>query len=287
MKPVLVLGATGKVGRHVVSGLADARVPVRAITRDATRAKETFAAENLSIAGAEFIQADVRDLDAIRVAAEGCGQAYVASSDVPEQVEMEVNAVKAALEAGVGPIVKLSSCDAAPDAPFSWARQHDEIEREISSLTTEFSHLRPHYFMQNLFTEVIDNVIYLPAGDGRLGIIDARDIAATAVKLLVDETPLRRTAELTGPEPVSFSRIASAITAATNTEVVYEPCTEQEFLDRMTARGQSSSEIARVYRDVSDGVLDMHTDEVEKITGRAPRTIEQFALDYAERFSSR
>ncbi len=297
-KLVLVLTATGQVGRHVVSGLSEAGVSVRAVTRDAARAKKLFKAEDLSTDGVEFIQADLRDADAIEAAAEGCGQAYVASSDAPDQVAMEAGAARAALDAGATHIVKLSSCDAAADAPFTWARHHAEIERRIAGMTTEFSFLRPHYFMQNLFSltkEIGDTgAISLPSGEGRIGMIDARDIAAAAVKLLVEGEPLRRTVELTGPEPVSFSRVAQAISAAVSgtrsNPIAFLSIKDEKYLRRLIDKDNMSQEqaeeIARVYQDVRNGVLDVQTDEVEKITGRRPRTFERFAQDYAEKFSS-
>ena len=280
----MVLTATGQVGRHVVAGLLEAGTQVRALTRDAARAEALFFTEGLALDGVDFVEADVRDLHAIRTVARGCDQAYVATVDDADQVQIETDAVRMLLEADVEHIVKLSSCDAAPDAPFSWARQHAAIEEQIAGMTDEYSFLRPHYFMQNLFSDVIGRVISLPAGDGRIGMIDARDIAAVAAKLLADESPLRRTAELTGPEPVSFSRVAAAISAATDAPIAYEPPTEQEYLRRMAEGNNMSVEVAGIYRQVKDGMLDVYSDEVEKITGRQPRSIEQFAIDYAERF---
>ncbi len=288
MKPVTVFTATGSVGCHVVSGLSEAEVPVRAVTRDVSRARTLFDSENLAIDGVEFLQLDLTDRTAVASAVEGSGQVYLASNDSPEQVETEVTIAEASLEAGATHIVKLSSCDAAPDALFSWARHHAAIEQRIAALTTDFSFLRPHYFMQNLFSfaDEIESTgaISLPAGDGRIAMIDACDIAAVAVALLVPGTPIRRTAELTGPEPVSFATVAAAISAATGADANYRPCTEQEFLSN--PYGEPSPEIARVYRDVADGVLDVRTDEVEAISGQRPRSVEQFAKDYADRFKA-
>lgn len=280
----MVLTATGKVGRHVVDGLSANSVPIKAVTRDEARARALFAAEGLDTADVEFVEADVSDLPTIRAAAQGCGQAYVATVDDADQVQIETGAVRTLLETGIYHIVKLSSCDAASDAPFSWARQHAAIEQQIADMTTEFSILRPHYFMQNVFSDLIDGVISLPAGKGLIGMIDARDIAAVAVKLLTDESPLRRTAELTGPEPVSFSRVAAAISAATNAPVVYEQLTKAQYLHRMAKGKNMSVEVVGIYQQVKDGMLDVYSDEVEKITGRQSCSIEQFAIDYATRF---
>ncbi len=294
MKPVLVTTATGQVGQHVAAGLSEAGVPVRALTRDSANAKKLFEMEGLSTSGIEFLQADMRDDTEIRQAVEGCGQAYIASFDSPDQVKIEVNIARIALGAGADHIVKLSSCDAAPTAPFSWARHHFDIEQQIASMTADFSFLRPHYFMQNLFAFANEinatGAISLPTGDGRIGMIDARDIAAVAVKLLQAETPIRRTAELTGPKPVTFTEVASAICAASGTDVEFQPTTDQTYLRRLIEHDNMSpehaEEIARVYRDVRNGVLDIQTGEVEQITGRPPRSIEQFAIDHAERFKA-
>ena len=48
---------------------------------------------------------------------------------------------------------------------------------------------------------------------------------------------------------------------------------------------KQATEVARVYRDVRNGMLDIHTEEIEKITGREPRSVEQFAIDCAVRFT--
>jgi uncharacterized protein YbjT (DUF2867 family) len=292
LKPVLVLTATGRIGRHVVAGLSEAGVQVRAVTRDEKRAREMFTSQGLAMGVVEFVQADVHDGAAVRAAAEGCGQAYIASSDDPEQVQMEVEAARVALDAGAEHIVKLSSCDAAADAPFSWARHHAAIEEQIVGMTGEYSILRPHYFMQNLLSLAGEirctGAISIPTGEGRIGMIDARDIAAVAVKLLTEENPVRRTVELTGPEPVSFARVVAEISGAIGAPVTFLATTDEKYLRRLIdeesmAAGQAA-EVARVYTDVRDGVLDVQTDEVEKIIGRRPRTVEQFAIDYAAQF---
>ena len=118
MKPIIVLGATGKVGKHVVNELAGKSVPVLAITRDATMARELMASEDLNTNCVEFVEIDVADSTAIRSVAHGCGQAYVATVDTPDQVHIEVEAVREFVDLGVGHIVKISSCDAALDAAF-------------------------------------------------------------------------------------------------------------------------------------------------------------------------
>lgn len=290
---VLVTAATGSVGRHVVGGLSRAGIAVRAVTRDPARAAGLFDRESLSAIGVEFIQADMADRDAMRRAASGCSQAYIASADSPQQVQQEVDSARAALDAGATHVIKLSSCDAAPAAPYAWARHHAEIEAQIMAMTPDFTFLRPHFFMQNLFSFADElkrsGVVSVPAADGRLGMIDARDIAAVAVKLLLDAAQLRRTVELTGPCPASYVDVAAAISSATGQKIRYENISEGAYLRTLTERQKvapdDAADIIRLYRDVRSGMFDTRTGEVEAITGNRPRSIGQFAQDYARRFS--
>jgi uncharacterized protein YbjT (DUF2867 family) len=159
-------------------------------------------------------------------------------------------------------------------------------------MTENFSFLRPHFFMQNLFDfagEVRHNgAVSVSAGDGRMGMIDARDIAAVATRLLLNGKPLRRGTELTGPAPVSFSEVASALSAATGQEVRYRDISEQEHLRRLVEEEKvtpdTAADIVSDYRDVRNGTRAIRTGEVEAITGRPPRSIRQFAADYAHQF---
>lgn len=291
--PILVTAATGSVGRHIVDGLSKVGVMVRAVTRDLERAADLFARENLSTAGVEFVEADMGEHRAVLRAATGCAQAYIASADSPHQVEQEVQAARAALDAGATHVIKLSSCDAAPDAPYAWARHHAEIEAQIATMTPNFTFLRPHFFMQNLFSFTDElkqsSTISVPAADGRLGMIDARDIAAAAVKLLLDAAPLRRIVELTGPHPASYAEVAAAISSATDQKIRYENISEGAYLrtltDEQKVAPDDAADIIRLYRDVRRGMFDTRTGEVEALTGNPPRSIGQFAQDYARRFS--
>lgn len=291
MKPVLVTAATGQVGRYVVKGLEAESVPVRALTRDVKRAEALF--ESLGVKNAEVVQGDFTDAYSLRLAAKDCGQLFLASADHADQIEMEMNVVHACLEAGDVHIVKLSSCDASAGAPYSWARNHVAVETQIVMRTTDnFSFLRPHFFMQNLFA-FADEVrrassISVSAADGKYGMIDARDIANSAVHVLLNEKPIRRTAELTGPEPTSFSDVTSALSSALKREIRYENISDEEHLRILTEKQNVSQEdaadIIRNYQDMRTGAFAVSTDEVERLTGTQPRSIKQFAVDFAAEF---
>jgi uncharacterized protein YbjT (DUF2867 family) len=293
MKLALVTGATGQVGRHVVHGLVEKSVPARALTRDPVKAERLFADIGIRNGDIEIVRGDFTDPASLHAAADGCAQVFVASADHPDQLRLEMNVVRAALEAGDCHIVKLSSCDAAPDAPYAWGRNHVAVESQVIMRTTDnFSFLRPHFFMQNLLSfanEVRDRgSLSAPAGTGRIGMIDARDIAAVAVEVLSSGKPLRRAAELTGPRPVSFAEAVAALSAAIGRQVRYADISGDEHMRILTEERNvtpgPAADIIRNYQDMRAGAFDTRTDEVERITGQRPRSIEQFAQDYAGEF---
>ena len=177
--PILVVGATGTVGREVVRQLAAHGARVRAFVRDEQRGRRILGRFKV-----EYAVGDLAAPASVARAARGCAGLFLLTQDGPRQVEHAVGAARAGADAGVGHIAVLSSSSSAPDAPFSWSRDHHAIERQVETLGVAYSHLRPHYFMQNLLdvlhVEADAAVLRLPMGSGRLSAIDVRDVAACA-----------------------------------------------------------------------------------------------------------
>ncbi len=277
---VLVTGVTGLVGGSVARSLVARGVGVRALVRDLERGRMAMLGM-----GIEFAIGDFDQPETIAAAASGCEGMFLVSSDGDRQVLQETTAAKSAVGAGVKHIVKLSSSDAG-QRPYAWSRAHAEIESAIEQLTVGYSFLRPHYFMQNFFSllKVVStnaNVVMTletPAGDGAIGAIDAYDIGECAAALLANCKPLEAHALLTGPENITMSRVAGAFGAVLNRDITYVNLDPSDYRSQLeTDDPGNAGDIADVYEEVRVGTMAVQSDNVEKIAGNPPRSIEQFA----------
>ena len=119
-------------------------------------------------------------------------------------------------EAGVRKIVRVSALRAALDGPTDNTRQHGRTDNAIQSSGLTYVVLRPHFFMQNLFMSAqsiaSDGNLYWSMGDGKLAIIDARDIVASVEQCVVSDDYDNQIMRLTEPVSISFQEIADSCT---------------------------------------------------------------------------
>ena len=280
--PVLVLGATGTVGRELVRQLAAGGASVRALVRDRGRARGV-----LGRLAVEYALGDLAEPETVQRAARGCAQLFLLTPDGPRQVEQATGAAQAAAEAGVAHIVSLSSSDSARDAPFAWAQAHYAIEEHVESLGVHYTHLRPHYFMTNLLdalqVELGSLVLRVPMGRGRISAVDVRDIAACAAAVLAGE-PLGRPAVLTGGESFTLAEAAAVLAEHSGIPIRHDDEDPPQHLESMLARGVERAEaesVSLLYELGRSGYLDRVTGEVEAISGRPPRRLGEFAAEVA------
>jgi NAD(P)H dehydrogenase (quinone) len=274
---ILVTGVTGKTGRRVVESLVTRGVGVRGLVRDLERGK--MATLGMAV---ELVLGDFDDPATVAEAATGCDGMYLVVADGKNQVRQEVDAARAAVEAGVEHIVKLSSSDADERRSY-WAVAHSDIEQAIAKMDVGYSVVRPNYFMDgflDLFkVDSSGNItMEVPIGDGKIGAIDPYDIAETSAALLAGGIPLNGHALLTGTENISMNRVADAFASVSGRKITYvspDPATYRAALE--IEGSASAGDIADIYEEVRSGTAEMVSNEVERITGTPARSIEQFA----------
>jgi uncharacterized protein YbjT (DUF2867 family) len=285
-KTVLLTGLTGNVGRYLVGSLAGADLKLRALVRSAA------AAESLTGQGIEAFIGDLDDPSTLAPAFEGAETLWLVTQLGPRAPENSMNAVWAARQAGVGHVVRLSAIGAAHDAPTRNGRLHALSDAEVAASGMNWTILRPHFFMQNLLASV-DSVagqgaMYMNMGEGGLGMIDARDIADAAAAVLADPSKHAGTVyTLTGPSSVTLSGAAAAISAAIGKPVKYIPVPSEAARGAMVGAGLTAwvaDALIEYGEAYASGWGDFTTADLSKIGRREPRSIEQFAADFAPAF---
>lgn len=260
----LVLGATGKTGRHVVSALAARGVTVRAASR-----------------ATGFHWEDPSTWDDVLAGVRGV---YLVEND--ENPDPVADFAKRAAAAGARRLVFLSarSGDAVTLAPKR------ESERAVAEAGVPWTALRPSWFTQN-FTEfpvfadpLATGVLRLPTGDGREPFIDTRDIAEVAAAALLDEGHEGRIYELTGPRALSFPEFLAEYAEATGRALRFEPVSEESYRAESAAAGvpdEFTELLIRLFREIRhDGGASI-APGVREVLGRAPRDPAVWMADQA------
>jgi uncharacterized protein YbjT (DUF2867 family) len=282
----LVTGATGNVGGHVVDELLARGAAVRAFVRDPARAAERFGAD------VEVAVGDFADPAAIRAAVKGIDRVFLASADGPSKVEHEVAVIDAAAAAGVRLIVKASTAFAQAGsrlAPFDWnGRSEDHLRRSGVPATV----LRSHFYMTNLLAAAeqvrAGGPLVAPAGEGRVAMIDPRDVAAVAAAVLAGDGHEGRTYELTGPEAVSYADAARELSHATGASIEYVDAPADAARQGLEASGMPGwlvDHLVGVFSLIRSGAFERTTETVRELTGREPRSLAQFAHDHASLYA--
>jgi uncharacterized protein YbjT (DUF2867 family) len=197
-------------------------------------------------------------------------------------VDTEKTFIDAAKRSGVKHIVKFSAMGAALDAPEGFCRWHAMSEENLKQSGLSWTMLRPPFFMQNLlgFTSMIHaGTIYQPAGDGKAGFVDVRDIAAVAASALTEDGHENKVYEITGPELLSWHDIAAALSRRLGREIKYvdvpPKVTKQSLMQTGMPEWQADA-INALLADLKAGRFARLTDTVEKVGHKTPLTFEQF-----------
>jgi uncharacterized protein YbjT (DUF2867 family) len=283
---ILITGATGNVGSAVLDILSSTDANLRALVHDEPKA------QSLRDRGVEAILGDFLDPESLAPALEGVGTVLLITPIHPEQVRQAANVIEAARDSDNDPrIVRLSVAQASHEAPTKNSRQHAQIEEELISSGLPYTLLRPTTFMQNTLATAravaSEGRIYQPFKDGKLGMIDARDMGKVAAKVLTEEGHEGKTYTLTGPAAISFYDIAEMLSEVLGKKVDYVPISLEKAKEAMLGMGLSEwkAEVLIEYaRAHSQGYSNFTTEDVEQLTGHPATSYREFATNFTRAF---
>ena len=284
---ILVTGASGHVGRHVVAQLAAAGARVRAMTRNPASAAFP--------AGVEVVHGDLLKVDTVAAALSEVDRLYL----FPEP-RTATEVVAAAKLAGVRRIVTLSSgaVTGGLDTDFQFP-----VEQAVEHSGLEWTHLRPGQFASNtlrLWAPSIraERVVRYVAPD-QIGLpIHEADIAEVAVHALLSDGHHGRAYDMTGPQQVTNREQVIAIAEALGEPVYFEEVTPERAREILTAQGGWAAENSGFLLGFEDysasGTPDLSQEDwdrmlqpvptVEEVTGHPARTFAQWARDHVTSF---
>jgi uncharacterized protein YbjT (DUF2867 family) len=275
---ILVIGATGTVGSEVVRQLVATGERPRALVRDPATARQRLGDQ------VEHVVGDLDRPETIAAALAGVDRVFLLTTQSSRQPEWERAVIGAAARTGVGQLVKLSVFRANEQSPLQVARQHGQAERVLAQSGLAATILRPVFFMQNLLAMVHDGAIATAAGDGRVAMVDARDIAAVAVATLTGGGHAGKTYILTGPQALSFYQVASVLSRQTGRPLRHVRVPPDKVRVALQGRGVAAwyaDDMAKLHSMLAVGYEEVVTDDIHRVTGRPPRTLAQFAGDHA------
>ncbi|MEV0344630.1 NAD(P)H-binding protein [Nonomuraea sp. NPDC050680] len=276
---ILVTGATGNVGRHVLDALVASGQAVRALSRSPQQA--VWPAE-VDVAAGDL--ADPASLDAALIgvesvflfAAPGSGPAFVA----------------AAQRAGVRRVVLLSSGGVDDDAEVQdgpIATYHAEIEQALRGSGLAWTFLRPDVFAANSLMWAgqtrSGDVIRGAYADAASAPVHEADIAAVAVAALIEDGHAGQVYRLTGPQSLSHADQAAILGQALGRPISYAELPAENVRQAMSAHvpGPILDSILATWA-ASVGRTALTTTDIEKVTGRPARSYHDWVLDHAAAF---
>jgi uncharacterized protein YbjT (DUF2867 family) len=278
---VLVTGATGTIGSEVFRRLAAAGARPRALVRDPRIARATLGA------AAEHVVGDLDRRETVEAGLAGADRVFLLTRQSSRQTDQERNVIEAAVRSGARHLVKLSVFRADERSPLQIARQHRETERALEESGLAYTIVRPVFLMQNLLGMAREGAIHTAAGDGRVAMVDARDVAAVAVDALTSHSSDGKTYTLTGPQPLSFDDVSEILSHQTGRPIRHVRVAPENVRDALECGGVEpwfAEDMASLHSMLAAGYENLITDDVRTVTGTSPSTLAEFGRDFADRF---
>ncbi|AEY91001.1 NAD(P)-dependent oxidoreductase [Streptomyces corchorusii] len=274
---IVVTGATGHLGRHVVEQLLE-KVPaerITAVVRDEAKAAG-LAARGVKLAVADYNVPETFD----GLFAPGDKVLLISGNEFDKgRVGQHTVVIEAAKAAGVA---LLAYTSAPGTLTAALADDHRATEQVLLASGLPYSLLRNGWYHEN-YTENLAPVlehgaVVAAAGDGRVSSAARADYAAAAVAVLTGEGHENTTYELGGDEAWSFAEYAAELSRQTGREIVYNPVPVEALTGILTGAGVPAPVagiLAGVDASIEKGELVVSSGDLSRLTGRPTTPLAQ------------
>ncbi len=262
---ILITGASGTVGHEVLKQALALGLNIRATFQSSAVASK-------APAGLEGVIMDYNKPETIRTALRGVEKIFLVGPSVRDLPALEANFIKEVRATGRQHIVKLSALGGRESMFPSGHRDSEDMQNLVN---------------YNAGTIRTQNAFYGSQGKGAVSLVDIRDIAAVTVIVLAATGHEGKSYSLTGGEALTNEQVAEKISRVARREITYKDLPPVEFKKALVSSGTQEwsvdalVDLQLLYRE---GKASLLTDDVERLTGRKPKTFDQFARDYAFAF---
>jgi uncharacterized protein YbjT (DUF2867 family) len=270
-----IINRLASSGRNIIRGAVDTKVKV-------DKLKHVHEIANIDYTRPETIADALNNIDRL----------FLRIPPSVEMVDISSNFVEGAKKNGVKFIVKLSTMGADLEPGYTSGRLHREVEKIIEESGIPFAFLRPNSFMQSFITRSSQTIknqngIYLPAGDEKISLVDARDVAAVTAEVLTNNGSqhINKVYDITGPEALSHSQVAEILSKETGRRVSYVNISEEDlrkWMKEMSVVDWSIDNALELFRMYRSGYRSQVTTVVQQLTEQKPTSFSQFARNYVQ-----
>lgn len=283
---IVIVGATGTTGRHIVNALKAKGTAFTALVRKPEDAKR------LEKDGVRVALGDMDKPKSLDAAFKGASRIYVVAPPSPDLPRLEGNVFASAKRARVELVVKHSGLGASPHAACSFSRWNGWSEIALEELGMPATILRPHSFMQNLLGMAgmaAKGAIHAYGAQVKLGWIDARDVADAAATVLTEDGHEGRVYELTGPEALSYADVAALLSAQLKRTILCNDVSERMAFQAMVGAGAPpviADGVLGLMNQFRGGAGGVVTGTFGRLTGAQPRRMDDFLAEHRAAFVS-
>ncbi|GAB5078693.1 SDR family oxidoreductase [Arthrobacter sp. AD-310] len=274
---IVVTGATGQLGRHVIQALLERNVPAEEIvaTGRSTDKLADFAGQGVVVRAIDYS-------DAASVAAALAGARRVlliSGSEVGRRVRQHRTVIEAAKAEGVE-LLAYTSIANADTTSMKLAGEHQATEEILRESGVPFVLLRNGWYLEN-YTEQLpgtlaQGAIAGSAGDGKVSGAARADYAHAAAAVLVAEGQAGKVYELGGDEAFTMADLAAEISAATGKDIRYNNMPAEDYAGLLTSVGVPEA-FAEILADsdlgIARGDLLVSTGDLHRLIGRTTTSL--------------
>jgi len=270
--PILISGASGRLGRRVIEILLEQKLgPIIATTRTPNTQAD------LAEQGVDLRFADFDEISSLAAAFTGAKRILLISTNsfAERRVIQHRNAIEAAKQVGAEHLVYTSFSKASHSQLAFLTADHTATESILQESGLGYTILRNSFYADKVNGALADaasnGCIISAAGRGRIAYITREDCALAAAAALSSTYQGKRVLNITGPNLIDANELATLAGEVLGTKIVAVSVTNEEFQSRAIASGvpaPMASLLAAIERGISQGAMEIQSDDFEHLTGR-------------------